>query len=268
MSQSPINYKLSKSARATFLIGTLCLLFTSCKVYKQDIMFQLDENFTSSDLSKAVTEAEKNYIIQKNDLITIDVFTNKGERIVDPNFELQLANGNQGIQGRQRFTYLVMENGDVKLPIVGDVKVEGRTLYQAEEALEKEFNVPYKDSFVKLSFQNKRVILLGAAGGQVIPLQNENSTLAEVLAQAGGIDLGAKAHNIRLIRGELSNPEVYVIDLSTIEGLQSSIITIKPGDIIYVEPWRRVWLEGLKDMAPILSLVSSVLTLALVLQNL
>ena len=102
----------------------------------------------------------------------------------------------------------------------------------------------------------------------MISLLNENSSLVEVLAQAGGIDLGAKAHNIRLIRGNLSDPEVYKIDLSTIEGLKASIITIKPGDIIYVEPWRRVWLEGLKDVAPIFSLVSSVLTLALVLQNL
>ncbi|MFT7032728.1 MAG: polysaccharide export outer membrane protein [Cyclobacteriaceae bacterium] len=231
-------------------------------------MFQLDENFTPSELSRAVTETEKNYVIQKNDLVTVDVFTNKGERIVDPNFELQSTNGNQGVQGRQEFTYLVMENGSIKLPIVGDIPLDELTIYEAEEKLEQAYSGSYKEPFVKISFQNKRVILLGAAGGQVIPLQNENSTLAEVLAQAGGIDLGAKAHNIRLIRGELSNPEVYMIDLSTIEGLKGSIITIKPGDIIYVEPWRRVWLEGLKDMAPILSLVSSVLTLALVLQNL
>lgn len=237
-------------------------------MYKQDIMFQLDENFTPSELSRAVTETEKNYVIQKNDLVTVDVFTNKGERIVDPNFELQSTNGNQGVQGRQEFTYLVMENGSIKLPIVGDIPLDELTIYEAEEKLEQAYSGSYKEPFVKISFQNKRVILLGAAGGQVIPLQNENSTLAEVLAQAGGIDLGAKAHNIRLIRGELSNPEVYMIDLSTIEGLKGSIITIKPGDIIYVEPWRRVWLEGLKDMAPILSLVSSVLTLALVLQNL
>lgn len=249
-------------------MGTLCLLFTSCKVYKQDIMFQLDENFTSSDLSKAISETERNYTIKNNDILTVDVFTNKGERIIDPGFQLGNGSNNQGAQGRQKFNYLVMENGSMKLPIIGDIAVEGLTIYQAEKKLEKEFNVPYKDSFVKLSFQNKRVVLLGAAGGQVIPLQNENSSLAEVLALAGGIDLGAKAHNIRLIRGDLNNPEVFIIDLSTIDGLKSSIITIKPGDVIYVEPWRRVWLEGLKDVAPILSLVSSVLTLALVLQNL
>jgi polysaccharide export outer membrane protein len=228
-------------------------------------MFQLDDNFTSSDLSRAVTETEKNYTIQKNDLVTVDVFANKGERVVDPNFELQSTNGNQG---GQEFTYMVMENGYVKLPFVGDISIVGLTIYEAEQKLEQAYSDPYKEPFVKITFQNKRVILLGATGGQVISLLNENSSLVEVLAQAGGIDLGAKAHNIRLIRGNLSDPEVYKIDLSTIEGLKASIITIKPGDIIYVEPWRRVWLEGLKDVAPIFSLVSSVLTLALVLQNL
>lgn len=250
------------------LVLFLAILLTSCKVYKQDIMFQLDENFTSADLSAAVNEAEKNYRIQKNDLISIDVFTNEGERIIDPNFELRTAGANQGNQGRREFSYLVMENGLVKLPMVGEVSLEGMTINEAEKILEEAYNTHYKGSFVKLAYLNKRVIILGATGGQVINLKNENTSLVEVLAEAGGITLGAKAHNIRLVRGELNNPEVYMIDLTTIEGMKGSVITMKPGDIIYVEPWRRVWLEGLKDVAPILSLVSSVLTLALVLQNL
>ncbi|MFY0651678.1 MAG: polysaccharide biosynthesis/export family protein [Cyclobacteriaceae bacterium] len=243
------------------------MLASSCKVYKQDIMFQFDENFSPTQLSQAVIQTEKNYILQKNDRISVDIFTNKGERIIDPNFELG-SGANQRSGGQQNFTYLVMEDGNIKLPIVGNVLVDSLTIFEAEQKLEKLYNEYYEDSFVKLSFNNKRVILLGAAGGQVIPLLNENTSLLEVLAQAGGVDPGAKAHNVRLIRGDLSNPQVYLIDLSTIDGMKSSIITIKPGDIVYVEPWRRLWLEGLKDVAPIMSLISSILTLSLVLQNL
>ena len=232
-------------------------------------MFQLNENFTTADLSKAVSATEKNYIIQKNDLVSVDVFTNKGERITDPNFELRTSGGNnQGSQGKKEYSYLVMENGKVKLPMVGEILLDGLTINEAEKKLEKEYNGYYEESFVKLGFLNKRVIILGATGGQVITLKNENTSLVEILAEAGGLNLGARAQNIRLIRGDQTNPEVYMIDLTSIEGMKSSIITMKPGDIIYVEPWRRVWLEGLKDIAPILSLVSSVLTLALVLQRL
>lgn len=244
-------------------------MLMSCKVYKQDIMFQLNENFTSADLSKAVSATEKNYIIQKNDLISVEVFTNKGERITDPNFELRTGAGNnQGSQGRKEYSYLIMENGKVKLPMVGEIPLDGLTINEAEKKLENEYNDYYEESFVKIGFLNKRVIILGATGGQVITLKNENTSLVEILAEAGGLNMGARAQNIRLIRGDQTNPEVYMIDLTSIEGMKSSIITMKPGDIIYVEPWRRVWLEGLRDIAPILSLVSSVLTLALVLQRL
>ena len=241
---------------------------SSCKVYKQDIMFQLDENFSESDLSKAVNQVEKNYTIQKNDLISVNVFTNKGERIVDPNFELTSGGNNQSTVGRREFSYLVKEDGNVKLPIVGDMAVNDLTIDEAEKNLEVAYNEYYKDSFVKLGFINKRVIVLGASGGQVINLVNDNTSLVEVIAQSGGVNLGARAQNIRLIRGELDNPEVFLIDLSTVAGMRESVIQVKPGDIIYVEPWRRAWLEGIRDIAPVLSLVSSVLTLALVLQNL
>ena len=231
-------------------------------------MFKLDENFTAADLSKAVNESEKNYIIQKNDFLSLDVFTNKGERIIDPNQELLIAQGNQAGLQRQDFTYLVMEDGTVKLPIIGQIKVDSLTINEAEKLLEETYDIYYKDSFVRLGFENKRVVILGATGGQVIPLLNENTSIIEALAQAGGIDIGGKAHNVRLIRGDYNNPEVFEIDLATIDGMRSSIITLKPGDVIYVEPWRRVWLEGIRDIAPVLSLVSSILTLALVLQNL
>ncbi|MEM6830107.1 MAG: polysaccharide export protein EpsE, partial [Bacteroidota bacterium] len=79
-----------------------------------------------------------------------------------------------------------------------------------------------------------------------------------------GIEFGAKAQNIKLIRGDL----VYQIDLSTISGMKKTNMDVEPGDVIYIEPWRRPWLEALRDVAPALSLVSSVLTLIVVVQNL
>lgn len=231
-------------------------------------MFKLDDNFTEQDLSSAINQAERNYLIQVDDLLSLDVFTNDGERIVDPNNELQ-----QNIQGRQNtatFNYLVKTDGTVKFPIVGQINIDSLTLDQAELMLQKKYDEFYKQSFVKLSFNNKRVVVLGAtpAGGQIIPLVNENVSLIEVLALSGGLDMGSKSQNIKVIRGNLSNPEVYQINLSTVSGMKQSTLDIEPGDIIYIEPWRRPFFEGTKDIAPILSLLSSTLALVLVLQNL
>lgn len=241
-------------------------LLASCKAYKQDILFRLNEDFNEEDLALPVSQIEQNYRLQPNDIIQLDVFTNKGERIVDPNFEL--SQGRQNQQSRKEVQYLIQVDGTVKLPIVGVQKLDGFTIEQAERKLEEDYNSFYKESFVKINIVNRRVIILGANGGQVINIENENTSLVEVLALYGGLNMGAKAGNIKLIRGELSNPEVFMIDLSTIDGMRSSIVEIESGDIIYVELWRRAWLESLRDYSPVLGLASSIFTLIVVIQNL
>lgn len=229
-------------------------------------MFRMSDEFSEEDLNVALAYAERNYIIQIDDMLSIDVFTSKGERIIDPNNELS-ANMQNVRQQEENFTYLVMQNGAVKLPMVGQVDIEGLTLNQAESKLESMYDEYYKDSFVKLNYTNKRVVVLGAVGGQIVPLVNENTSLIEVLASVGGVSFGGKVQNIKIIRGDLSDPEVFKVDLSTVSGMKGSMLNMEAGDIVYVEPWRQPVLEATKDIVPLLSLLSSTLALILVLQN-
>jgi polysaccharide export outer membrane protein len=230
-------------------------------------MFKLDDNFSENNLSTTLEHIKRNYVIQINDLLTLNVYTNKGERIVDPNFELS-QNMRQNAQSQQPNEYLVQIDSTIKFPVIKQFSIAGLTLNNAEALLQKKYDEYYKDSFVKLQYQNKRVIVLGAVGGQMIPLTNDNISVIEILALAGGVEMGGKAQNIKIIRGDLTSPKVFQIDLSTISGMSASMLKVEPGDIIYVEPWRRPWREGLKDAGPILSLLSSTIALILVLQNL
>lgn len=250
------------------IFGLLLISLWSCKAYKQDILFNLDENFTAEDLKTPVNHAEENYRLQANDLLSLEVATNNGERLVDPNFELLPDVNRQANTGRDIVTYLIQTDGTVKLPIVGIKNLSGLTLIEAEEVLEQAYNIYYVESFVKLKVLNRRVVVLGANGGQVIPLDHDNTSLVEILALYGGLNLGAKSADIKLIRGDLTNPEVYLIDLSSLQGMRQSIVQVESGDIIYVQPWRRPWLESLRDVAPILGVTSSLLTLIVVIQNL
>jgi polysaccharide export outer membrane protein len=147
--------------------------------------------------------------------------------------------------------------------MVGEINLENFTLRQAEEILQKEYAKFFKEPYVQLTYKNKRVILLGALGGHVIPLENENMNLLEVLALGKGLTNDSKAQNIRLIRGE----RVFEIDLSTIQGLRDGNVIVEPGDVIYVEPVRRPVSEALRDYSGALSLLISLTTLLLVLQS-
>lgn len=249
------------------LIFVSLLYLFSCKAYRQNILFNTEEEIIPEQVIREVAEAEKNYIIQKNDYLRIDVYTNNGEVIIDPNNELLTTDQRFQIN-KPEHEFLVRDDGYVTLPMVGDVKLERLTLDEANKELQSAYNKFYNDPFVITSYSNKRVVVLGAPGGMVIPLQNENMKLLEVIALAGGISNEAKGNNIRLIRGPLTNPTIYMIDLTTIEGIRKAEMNIEPGDVIYIEPVRRVITESVRDVAPIFSIASSILTLIVVIQNL
>ncbi|MCK5280214.1 MAG: polysaccharide biosynthesis/export family protein, partial [Cyclobacteriaceae bacterium] len=190
-------------------------------------MFKIDEEHDLSYLSSDITVIEKNYIIQPNDLLELKVYTNKGERIIDPNNELQIRQ-NQNQRENDNPEFLVLDDGTVKFPMIGVITIEGMRINEAEDYLEKKYDEYYKDSYVRLKYLNKRVIVLGAPGGQVIQLENENTSVVEIVALAGGIDDNGKAQNLRLIRGDLHEPEVFLINLSTIEGMRTSMMDAMP----------------------------------------
>ncbi len=242
------------------LIGSSLLV--SCASYKQNIMFRPTKDTQPEKFKLEAQAADKNYQIQPNDLLQLDVFTNKGERIVDPNPELTQST-NAATTTTTVFNYLVEANGIVKLPMIGPLQVKDLTIRQAEEIAQKEFAKYFNDPFVRLSFVNKRVIVLGAVGGQVIPLTNQNVTLVEVLALAKGLSNEAKANNIKLIRGE----HVYQIDFSTIQGFKEGNMRVEPGDVVYVEPIRRPFTEALRDNFTVISLIVSLSTLVVVIRS-
>ena len=239
------------------------LLAAGCSAYKQNIMLNTPEDFKSATLSKEVLDAERNYVIQNNDLLHLEVFTNKGERIIDPNPTLSQSSNATTAEPKPEITYLVDLTGIAKFPVIGAMKVSNLTLRQAEAILQAEYEKYFTESFVVLTFKNKRVIVLGAVGGQVIPLMNHNVTLAEILAISKGLPNDSKVKNIRIIRKE----EVFIVDLSTVEGFLAGNMIIEPGDIIYVEPVRRPFTEGIRDYAGLASLLISTLSLLIVIQS-
>lgn len=192
----------------------------------------------------------------------MEVYTNQGERIVDPNRE-SFKEGNPALGNPTAPRYLVDVNGVVKFPLIDAVNLQGLTIKQAEELLADAYEKYYEEAYVVLQFSNKRVIVLGAPGGQVIPLDHENMRLTEVLALAQGITSDARASNIRVIRDD----QVFLADFSTFEGYQNANFVMQPGDIVYVEPVRRPFIEALRDYSPAISIVTSLVTLIFIISQ-
>jgi protein involved in polysaccharide export with SLBB domain len=283
-----------------WLLGLpILVLLSSCatgRYYNQRVLFRLtDEKGIRLDTAKlrvAVNRTDRNYRIQPNDFLDVRVYTNKGERIIDPNGELQFGSpagptpsltprGSSSTGGRATVSrtggtssgleLLVQADGTVDMPIVGRVQLSKLSLRQADSTLQVLYSTYYRDPFIQTRVTNNRVIILGSPGGLVIPLTNDNMNLLEILALAGGVDgngggggsgvyrYGGKTSNIRIIRGDLKNPQIEQIDLSTISGMRRANLQMEPNDIIYIEPVRRRFLESLSETAPVVNIITTLL---------
>ncbi|MEH0158233.1 polysaccharide biosynthesis/export family protein [Limibacter armeniacum] len=265
------------------------VLFNAC-TFKQSILFKTNNDINPNAFEFSVNQATQNYLVDCNDHLAISVFTNKGERLIDPNKEFQVSapltnvsqsNRNQQLQqNREDFNSItqlpIMENsatpsvyvvdgeGYVNLPLIGRKQVKGLTLNEVDDLLASEYKQYYLEPFVISQYVNKRVLVMGALGEKVVPIRNENMTVIEVITIVGGVLQNGKANNIRHIRPDpvegFKQASVQVIDLTTIDGLRKANINVSPNDVIYIEPRRKLDSQNLRDVTSIIGAVTSSIT--------
>jgi len=212
------------------------------------------------------TETSEEYIITTSDIIDFKLYTNDGSQLID----LTAITGQDNkISNTLSPQFLIEFDGFARLPIIGRIELKGKTIKEVEGLLEENYSKYYIKPFVMVKVVNKRVTVFPGGGGraQVIPLVNDNMRLIEALGTVGGITKLGKAAKIKLVRGNLKNPQVFLFDFSTLEGIKQSDFVLQANDIIYVEPRSDYFQELVRDIAPIVSLITSTITLILVINN-
>ncbi len=247
------------------LIALAGMFLTSCEINK-NLMFQMPKDAvlkTDSIPLQPTTE----YTISKDDKFTFSLHTNNGEKIIE-----NMSGLKEETESRSNPEYVVRTNGTADLPLLGTVSVSGLTVKQLEDTLASLYKDKggYNDPFVQVKLTNQRVIVFPGSGGdaKVVQLQNNNTTLMEVIAQAGGIADRGRADRIKLMRTENGQRTVYQLDLSTIDGLKYVDLVVQANDYIYVEPAEQVGRETVEAVAPVVSLISSALIIFTVFNNL
>ncbi|MBK7855757.1 MAG: polysaccharide biosynthesis/export family protein [Bacteroidetes bacterium] len=247
-----------------FLVAVFCFALTGCRTLNPSIMFKTenDENYKSQP-----TIANAEYRISPNDFIAVSVYTNDGFKLIDVTTNTSSLNDLTSSAGNSTNAnqYVVDIDGNVKLPIIGKTNLLGMTTREAEKLLEQQYAVYYTKPFVTVKVTNRRVLVFPGEGGagKVVTLTNENTTLIEALALAGGISVNGKAYKVKLIRGDYRNPQVQIIDLSTIDGMKQTNLLLQANDIIYVEPTKRVSQGLLAQISPYVGIVTSLVSVVL-----
>jgi polysaccharide export outer membrane protein len=210
---------------------------------------------------------QEDYKISKDDRFIFTLSTNNGQKIIER--MSGVGTTNQLGQAQQQIEFLVRTDGFVELPVIGDVKAEGLSVKLFQDTLANLYSKEYQDPFVQVKITNQRVLVFPGNGGdaKIIPLQNNNTTLMEALAAAGGITERGKAKSVKLMRNVNGKREVYPINLATIDGLVYADMIVQANDYIYVEPHPRIGREVLLQVTPVISILSSSIVLLSIYLN-
>lgn len=202
------------------------------------------------------------YNIQKGDILTLEVYSREGFELID------VLKRSENIQTSiNRYTYLVEQDGFVELPLFGRMYVIGYTANELEDIIELKAKEIFNEPFAILKVTNRKAFIFKGSIAQVISLNEAPTNLLEVIAKSGGIEDDLKAFKIKILRGDLKNPEIIKVDLSTIEGLRDAELTIQANDVIYIEKRFMFASELLSEITPILSLATSLTTIIILVNN-
>lgn len=247
--------------RIKVLFLLLLVSLSSCDKYlNRSLMLRTGKNYPYAAFPEI---QDKEYRIAADDRIAVRMFTNDGSGLINV-----AAGSNVMVGGGTTLDIKIESDGFSKLPIFGRLYLEGLTIRQAEMLIEDKFSEFYNNPFVLLEVSNKRVMIFAGSNTSVVTLENDNTTLFEVLAMTGGVPEDGKADRIKLIRGELKNPEVYLIDLSTLYGMQNANLVLQANDIIYIETRKGYVRKILLEISPYLAAVTTVFTTVLIVTQL
>lgn len=190
------------------------------------------------DADLAITHIAPAGMVQKNDLLNIAV-TSQSTLGTNTFNTANLAGNNNDRNAIPTNGYLVDHDGNIKLPYLGKMHVEGKTARELEESitnaiLEKKLMI---DPIVTVRHLNFKVTVLGEVGKPlVINVPNERISILEAIGMAGDLTIYAKRDNVLLIREEQGKKITRRLNLNSNSILQSPYYYLKTNDVIYVEP--------------------------------
>jgi len=168
------------------------------------------------------------YRLRKDDKISISVWDHE-ELSVGSIYSLYSVNEVDG-----KWT-LVDAAGNLNMPKVGTYHVEGLTIPQAEEELERVLGKWVVNPQITLKVLNMQVTVLGevnAPGNQ--HLDKERNTLVEVLGKAGDFGVYGDKRHVKVLRQNAQGTRATEINLTQLSSFERDNIVILPGDVVYV----------------------------------
>jgi polysaccharide export outer membrane protein len=133
----------------------------------------------------------------------------------------------------------VREDGNIKYPLLGEIKAAGYTLEEFNDNLTSALMKYYKNPQVTVtveSYGSCKVFILGQVYRPGVYYYKREATVLEALLLAGGISESGKKNSVIVVRQLESTPQIMRVNIESLveDGMLAFNIPVKPMDIIFV----------------------------------
>jgi len=172
-------------------------------------------------------------VIAPSDMVTVSIWSTEENGLLT--------------SGGQRFVNLppaqVSASGQIFLPYIGPIKISGMSPEHARSAIEKAYIAVTPSAQVQLALtegrQSTASVVSGVTNPGPYPLADQDVTVLDIVAAAGGVAPNLTNPSIKLQRGD----RTYAISMSRLMDDTSLNTTLVGGDRIFVENDSRYFLS-------------------------
>ena len=249
-----------------FFITLITILFlTSCSVKDFNYMeknVNKEKIITKVNEKQYLKEVTFQWKIIPGDRIEIHAYNQSSSSSSGQLKQLLSTGGTQYTQRQGDEGILIKEDGLVKLPLVGNVRVVGLTEDEASQLIMEKYKRYLKQPFVSVQILNQNIFVIGEVEepGPVL-VTNGTMTLFQALAYSGDLTDYADRTNIRIIRGSMRDPEIREIDITDFDSIKFTSLVLRPNDIVYISGRdSQANVVGINEKLPFWNLVSGIMS--------
>jgi polysaccharide export outer membrane protein len=136
-------------------------------------------------------------------------------------------------------TVQVADDGSINYPLIGDVAVAGKTAHEIERELTQKLGAKYlrnpQVAVLVKEFNSQRVTVSGSVKTSGVYSIKGNTTLMQVLAMAGDLDMTVASGNVVVFRTINGQRSAARFDVDDIKAGKAEDPQVQPGDVVVVD---------------------------------
>lgn len=229
-----------KFSRLTILtLSLLSLTMTGCGLLstkKVNMLQDANSRFKEGEMTLVPNEVVE-YRLHPNDVLSVRIKSLDPDQVEYLSLESQAGVFNVNPAATFMNGYSLNTEGYITMPGIGEIKVGGLTIAEARSKIQERIRqTEVGDATVFVNMVSFKVAIQGEVNNpNQYYVYNNQLTLIEAIAQAGGFTDFADRENVKLLRQTQRGTEVTLINFRSSDLLSSKYYYLQPNDMLVVD---------------------------------